>query len=153
MYPPKKPSRWVRIKQLCWAHFASERRRARHALQETDRFYLRLIAKAKRLQKRDLHNAFVGEWQSVREPKQDEFDGLETIHWCKRAARYHVPLPERTDTYWITKSSGFHHLNTAGIDYLERAISEKLKWRFNYLVVLTALIGAIAGLAALLKQC
>jgi hypothetical protein len=153
----KPPSRWARIKRFCWVHFASDWQRAKHHLRETDRFYSRLMAEAEKSKDRKLSNEIWGEWQAVREPERDEYDRLVTIYWRGLAARHRVPEPEETDVYWTTKFTGVRHLNVAGIDYLDRAIYEKRKRRRDvwstYLAGFTGLVGATAGLAAILMQC
>jgi hypothetical protein len=148
-------SQWDTIRRFCWKHFASDWRRANHYLQSTNRLYSRLIAEAEKRHNREEADDLYGEWHAVAEPEQDEVDRLLTAYWLRRAARHHLPRPDPDPQYWVhDEYRGPRHLTDAGIDFIDNALHQKRKRRWELWVqlvsLLIGLIGALSGLAAIL---
>jgi hypothetical protein len=93
----------------------------------------------------------------VREAEQDEVDHLLTVYWLRLATRQHLPRPDDNNPrYWKTDGyRGVSRLTDTGIDFIDRAMYEKGKRRWEVwtppLTVLTGLIAALTGLAAVLR--
>ena len=152
----KSQSRWDKVQRFCWKHFASDWQRANHYLRRTDRFYSRLLAEKPR--SHDEAQDLYGEWQSVREDEQADVDRQLTLYWQRRAARHHLPEPDDNDArYWKRdEMRGSLRLTNAGIDFIDRALYEKRKRRWEMwmplITALTGIIGAATGLAAILSH-
>jgi hypothetical protein len=106
---------------------------------------------------------------SIRSNYEHELRYLETMFWSKMARRYGVSLPDRTpvislDRFW-DESPAYecYILTQEGVQEARRRVREEKKWRQEWwrgwislgaqlLTLLTGLIGALIGLAAILSH-
>jgi hypothetical protein len=74
------------------------------------------------------------QWDADREPEQDEVDHLLTVYWLRQTTRHHLPRPDDNDSrYWKTDQyRGVSRLTDNGIDFIDRALYEKRKLRWEF---------------------